>query len=108
MIKYVLVAAYLGCLLFGATVRADRVYFVNGERFDCTVVGIRDGKLSLRMQKGGGGEAVDLSKVQVIAIDVIPKFVEAENARADPLTAKAAADLYKKLIPTINNGDLRV
>ncbi len=77
---------------------------VGTQPYDGAVNGIRDGKLSLTL-KSGAEKLFDLAEVSTLRLDQWPKFLEAEQARPDAL--KAAA-LYKALIPTINQPNLKL
>src|ERR1051325_6476000 len=86
-----------------ALARADSVT-IDGLKYDGTVVGIKGGRFVLSI--ANTERSYDLEKLSAATIDSIPKFTDAEKVReSDP---KAAAALYKQIIPTINKPELRL
>jgi len=85
---------------------ADTVELSTGATIDGTVIGIRDGKLSMREGAGGADRRVDFSEVKAIGLVEFPKMMAAEAARSSD--AKTSAALYKQVVAAINNPGLKL
>src|SRR4051812_5715814 len=97
------VLVVVAAVLPGAVVRADSVY-IDGIKYSGTVVGIKNGKLAVTV--GGVDRPYELESVNAVNLDAVPKFADAEQLRATD-DAKAAAALYKQIIPTLNKPELK-
>ena len=92
----------LATLLLSAVARADSVN-VDGNKYEGTIVGIKSGRLAITIRNTE--HEYDLDKIADVVIDAAPKFADAEKARdTDP---KAAAALYKQVIPALNKPELK-
>ena len=91
-----------GLMACTQNLRADS-FLSDGMPYTGTINGIRNGKLSMTIR--GVERQYELDQVKAIALDSVPKFVEAEGVRSeDP---KRASALYRQLIPGINKAEIR-